>query len=116
MPLDFVLLGLIIFSLWVLFSELGESAIGQAVCQTVVVRKGLDFPIASLAFQDGKKMTPVESVESFDQRVELDSEKISLKNIKCRYLVPGMRPSWFNSGGKLLASMLLVVDTRVVRT
>ena len=85
------------------------------MCQTVVMRKGLDFPIASLACQDGKKMTPVESVESFDQKVGLDSTKSAFKNIKCRYLVPGMRLSWFNSGGKLLASMLLIVDTRVVR-
>ena len=62
-PLDFALSGLIIVSLWVLFSEL---AIAQAVCQTLVVRKGLDFPIASLACQDGKRMRPVESVETFD--------------------------------------------------
>ncbi len=71
-PLDFALLGLIIVSRWVLFSEIGELAIAQAVCQTPVVRKGLDFPIASLAGQDGKKMRPVESVESFDQKVGLD--------------------------------------------
>ena len=48
-PLNFVSLGLIIVSLWVLFPELGELAIAQAACQTPVVRKGLDFPIASLA-------------------------------------------------------------------
>jgi hypothetical protein len=96
-PLDFALSGLIIVSLWVLFSEL---AIAQAVCQTVVVRKGLDFPIASLACQDGKKTRPVESVESFDQKVGLDSAKIALKHTKCRYLVPGMRRSWFTSGGQ----------------
>ena len=95
MPLDFALSGLIIISLWVLFSEL---AIAQAVCQTPVVRKGLDFPMASLACQDGKKMRPVESVERFDQKVGLDSAKRALKHIKCRYLVPGMRQSWFTSG------------------
>ena len=33
--------------------------------------KGLDFPIASLACQDGKKVRPVESVEGFDQKVGL---------------------------------------------
>ena len=52
MPLDFALLGLIPVSLWVQFSELGELAIAQAVCQTVVVRKGLVFPVACLARQD----------------------------------------------------------------
>jgi len=94
-PLDLALSELIIVSLWVLFSEL---AIAQAVCQTLVVRKGLDFPIASSACQDGKKMRPVESVESFDQKVGLDSAKSALKHIKCRYLVAGMRQSWFTSG------------------
>ena len=95
MPLDFALSELIIVFLWVLFSEL---AIAQAVCQSVVVRKGLDFPIASLAYQDGKKMRPVESVASFDQKVGLDSAKSALKHIKCRYLVPGMRRSRFTFG------------------
>jgi hypothetical protein len=75
-PLDFALLGLIIVSLWVLFSEL---AIAQAVCQTPVVRKGLEYPIASLASQDGKKMRPVESVESFDQKVGLDYSALTEK-------------------------------------
>jgi len=34
-PLDFALLGLIIVSLWVLVSELGELAIAQALCHTL---------------------------------------------------------------------------------
>jgi len=79
-PLDFALSGLIIVSLLVLVSEL---AIAQAVCQTLVVRKGLDYPIASSACQNGKKMRPVKSVESFDQKVGSDylvfTEKHRLK-------------------------------------
>ncbi len=43
-------------------------------------------------------MRPVESVESFDQKVGLDSAKSASKHIKCRYLVQGMRQSWFTSG------------------
>ena len=78
-PLDFALLGLIIVSLWVLVSELGELGIAQAVCQTPVVRKGLDFPIASLPCQDGKQMRPVESVEGFDQKVGLDYSALTEK-------------------------------------
>ena len=70
-PLDFALLGLIIVSLWVVVSKLGELAITQVVCQTPVVRQGLDFPIASLACQDGKKRRLVESVENSDQKVGL---------------------------------------------
>ena len=74
--------------------------------------------LGSALRRDGAEKTLVqmlERVESFDQKVGLDSAKSAFKNIKCRYLVPGMRLSWFNSGGKLLASMLLIVDTRVVR-
>ena len=78
-PLDFALLGLIIVSLWVVVSKLGELAITQVVCQTPVVRQGLDFPIASLACQDGKKRRPVESVESFDQKVGLDYSALTEK-------------------------------------
>ncbi len=42
-PLDFALLGFIIVSLWVLFSEPGELPATQVVCHTLAVRKGLDF-------------------------------------------------------------------------
>jgi hypothetical protein len=63
----------------VLFPELGELAIAQAACQTLVVRKGLDFPIASLVCQDGKKMRLVESVETFDQKVGLDYSALTEK-------------------------------------
>ena len=70
-PLDFALLSLIIVSLWVRFSELAELVIAQAVCQTLVVRKRLEYSIASLPCQDGKKMRLVESVENFDQKVGL---------------------------------------------
>jgi len=45
----------------------------------LAVRKGLDFPIASLACQDGKKRRPVESVESFDQKVGLDYSALTEK-------------------------------------
>ena len=43
-------------------------------------------------------MRPVESVESFDQKVGLDSAKSALKHTKCRYFVQGMRQSWATSG------------------
>jgi len=78
-PIDFALLGLIIVSLWVLVSELGELVLAQAACQTLAVRKGLDFPIASLACQAGKKMRPVESVETLDQKVGLDYSALTEK-------------------------------------